>query len=65
MMAPTITQARMPRGMLPPVLFSTVSALKKTPEPMTIPTTMQMAVGRPYFFPMASLFSSLNSYRAG
>ena len=50
MTAPTISQARMPRGMLPPVAFSTVSALKKTPEPMTMPTTIQMAVGRPYLF---------------
>ena len=56
MMAPTIPHARMPRGMLPLVAWSTFSALKNTPEPMTIPTTMQMAVGRPYRFSMALPF---------
>ena len=33
-----------PMGMLPPVAVSTASALKKTPEPMTMPTTMQAAI---------------------
>ena len=33
--------------MLPPVLDNTRVALKKTPEPITMPTTMQMAVNRP------------------
>ena len=56
MMAPTIPHARIPRGMLPLVAWSTFSALKNTPEPMTIPTTMQMAVGRPYRFSMALPF---------
>ena len=42
--------------MLPLVAWSTFSALKNTPEPMTIPTTMQMAVGRPYRFSMALPF---------
>ena len=64
MMAPTISHARMPSGMLPPVAWSTFSALKNTPEPITIPTTMQMAVGRPYFFPMPDLFSSLKLFCA-
>ena len=50
MIAPTISHAKMPSGMLPPVSTRTASALKNTPEPITIPTTMQMAVGRPYFF---------------
>ena len=50
MMAPTMAQAKMPRGILPPVLLRTVSALKNTPEPMTMPTTIHTAVTRPYFF---------------
>ena len=56
MMAPTMPQARMPRGILPWVAWRTFSALKNTPDPMTIPTTIQMAVGRPYRFSMALSF---------
>ena len=55
MIAPPMIHARMPSGMLPSVFCRMVCALKKTPEPMTMPTTMQMAVNRPYF--LSSLFS--------
>ena len=37
-------------GKSPFVMFSIASALKKTPEPTTIPTTIQIAVTSPYFF---------------
>ena len=49
MMAPPMIHATMPSGMSPPVFCRMVWALKNTPEPMTIPTTMQMAVNKPYF----------------
>ena len=47
---PPMIQARMPVRRSPPVALRIFSALKKMPLPMTMPTTMQMAVGRPYFF---------------
>ena len=47
---PPMIHARMPSGMLPSVFWRTVCALKNTPEPMTIPTTMHIAVNRPNFF---------------
>ena len=60
MIRPPMIQARMPRGILPSVFCRTVWALKNTPEPMTIPTTMQIAVKRPYFF--SSLLFSMFPY---
>ena len=63
MMAPPMSQARMPRGILPPVRVKMVCALKNTPDPMTMPTTMHMAVNRPYF--RFNLLSIRTSFRRG
>ena len=60
---PMMIKARMPIPRLPPVPFSTASALKKIPEPMTVPTTMAMATGRVYRFsiiPFSFLISPHN-----
>lgn len=50
MIAPPIIHASIPKGKLPPVAVSTFSALKNTPLPITIPTTIAIAVVKPYFF---------------
>jgi len=64
MMAPPMSQARTPSGISPPVFCKMTCALKNTPEPTTMPTTMQIAVKRPYFF--SSLFSiAVTPYPAG
>jgi len=47
--APPSAQASMPKGRSPPVADRTFSALKKTPLPITMPTTIAMAVMSPYF----------------
>ena len=47
--APPISHAQIPMTILPSVFCRIVCALKKTPEPTTIPTTMQIAVSNPYF----------------
>ena len=47
---PPIIHANMPSGRSPIVMFNMVCALKNTPEPITMPTTMHMAVNKPYFF---------------
>ena len=39
----------MPSGRSPSVFCNMVCALKNTPEPITMPTTIQIAVNRPYF----------------
>ena len=63
MMMPPMSHARMPSGRLPPVSERIFSALKKTPLPTTMPTTMQIAVNRPYFLcsslPMVSYSPAL------
>ena len=46
---PPISHAMMPRDMFPSVFCRIVCALKNTPDPITIPTTMHMAVTSPYF----------------
>ncbi len=48
-MTPPIIHANIPSGRLPSVFCNMVCALKNTPEPITMPTTMQIAVNRPYF----------------
>ena len=50
MIAPPISQANRAVGRLPPEAFRTSSALKNTPEPITIPITIAIAVQIPYFF---------------
>ena len=50
MIAPPMSQADRAVGRLPAEASSTLSALKNTPEPMTMPTTMAVAVQNPYFF---------------
>ena len=52
---PPITQANIPSGILPFVIFRIFWALKKIPEPITIPTTILIAVINPYF--LFNLFS--------
>ena len=47
MIAPTIPTVKRLLPISPPLLASTLLALKKTPLPMTIPTTIEMAVKRP------------------
>ena len=56
MIAPVMAMTTTLLSMLPPVSLSTFAALMKTPEPMTMPTTMDMAVSRPYRFSI--LFSN-------
>ena len=47
---PPSSHERRATGRSPLVMLSIASALKKTPLPTTMPTTMQMAVSKPYFF---------------
>jgi len=46
-MAPTMPTVSRLRPISPLLLASTLVALKKMPLPMTMPTTMEMAVNRP------------------
>jgi hypothetical protein len=55
-----IAHAAIPMGIFPPVAISTFCALKNTPEPITVPTTMQIAVSRPYFLVSFSINLLLN-----
>jgi hypothetical protein len=56
-----MTQAAIPKGILPPVATKTFCALKNTPEPITVPTTIQMAVINPYL--RVSFSNSIPSYK--
>ena len=56
MTTPMIMNARIPTVRLPPVLVRTASALKNTPEPMTVPTTRAMATGKVYRFSIVISF---------
>ena len=58
MTTPMMRNARIPTLRLPPVFVRTVSALKKIPEPMTVPTTSAMATGRLYRFSIVISFLS-------
>ena len=50
MMAPTMATVSRLRPISPLLLANTLVALKKMPLPMTMPTTMEIAVNRPYRF---------------
>ena len=60
MTTPMMMNARIPIDRLPPVFVSTASALKKMPEPMTVPTTTAMATGSVYRFSMFDFLSRLS-----
>ena len=50
MTAPIMSSDSMPIMALPPVASRMASVLKNIPEPITMPTTIVIAVNRPYFF---------------
>src|SRR5574344_1162100 len=54
---PTMPTTAIPCSRLPPVRLRTLPPFINTPEPMTIPTTIDMAVGNPYLFSIWGLLS--------
>ena len=54
-MMPTSATTSTPWSMLPFVRASTLPPLMNTPEPMTMPMTIEIAVGSPYRFSIVLL----------